>query len=659
MQFLWVVLACAGLVAGMAARAAAPPDDATRFGKRETILDISLSPDGSRVAFLTPDESGQGSTLYTRGLETDAQVTRVTKATGKPERLSRCNWVAADRLACQVYWLNPVDGRFFTITRMIAVDADGSHLTVLSTREGVNSRGVALWGGSVIDWLPDDDGNVLMTRNYLPNDKTGTRLNSAAEGVGVDKLDTRTLAVAHVEWPAVDARDYISDGRGTVRIRGMRRPVSSGMESAVTDYSYRLVGSRNWQKLGEFNDLSKEGLEPYAVDHDRNIAFGFRKMDGRKALVSIALDGSLREQVIFARPDVDVDALIRIGRRNRVVGASYATDKREPVFFDPEIAKLVASLSKALPRQPLVRVVDSSVDESKLLIFAGSDDDPGAYYVLDRKTKQLQTLFAARGDLQGQHLAKVRAVSYPAADGTMIPAYITFPPGKEDAKDLPAIVLPHGGPSARDEWGFDWLSQFYAARGYVVLQPNFRGSSGYGDAWFQQNGFRSWRVAIGDVLDAGRWLVSTGTANPGKLAVVGWSYGGYAALQSAVVDPTVFKAVVAVAPVTDLAALKFDYIGWADNRLTADFIGEGPHIREGSPAQNAAKIKVPVLLFHGTIDRNVSYAQSRLMDSKLAQAGVTHELVTFEGLDHYLDDSTARADLLRRSDSFLRSKLGL
>src|SRR4029077_14505845 len=219
----------------------------------------------------------------------------------------------------------------------------------------------------------------------------------------------------------------------------------------------------------------------------------------------------------------------------------------------------------------------------------------------------------ARSELEGVQLAKVRPITYQAADGVAVPAYLTLPPGKEDAKGLTAIVLPHGGPSARDEWGFDWLSQFYAARGFVVLQPEFRGSSGYGDAWFRQNGFRSWPVAIGDVLAAGRWLVKEGMADPKKLAIVGWSYGGYAALQSAVVDSGVFKAVVAIAPVTDLAALREERRRWSDYSLIAEVVGDRPHVREGSPAANAGKIKVPVLLFHGAMDANVDISHSRRM----------------------------------------------
>jgi len=220
-------------------------------------------------------------------------------------------------------------------------------------------------------------------------------------------------------------------------------------------------------------------------------------------------------------------------------------------------------------------------------------------------------------------------------------------------------VMPHGGPGARDEWGFDWLAQYYAARGFVVLQPNFRGSSGYGDDWYENNGFRSWSTAVGDVLDAGRWLIAQGIADPGKLAVVGWSYGGYAALQSAVTGPGVFKAVVAIAPVTDLGDLVEEWRYSTSHTLMENFVGDSATWRAASPAENADKIKVPVLLFHGALDHNVAIGQSRRMANSLQSAGVKHELVTWDDLDHQLDDSGARAEMLRKSDAFLRQALGM
>lgn len=374
------------------------------------------------------------------------------------------------------------------------------------------------------------------------------------------------------------------------------------------------------------------------------------------ALFTKALDDSGREEKVYGHSDVDVDGLVMIGRSRRVIGVSYATDRRQVVYFDPEIRNLTASLHKALPKSPQVTILDASADENKLLVFAGSDNDPGTYYLFDKTSRKLQPLMQKRPQLADRQLAKVQSVTVPVGNGASIPAYLTLPPGGA-AKGLPAIVLPHGGPAARDEWGFDWLPQFYASRGYAVLQPNFRGSEGYGDDFQLENGFRSWKTAVGDVAASGRWLLEQGIADPKTLAIVGWSYGGYAALQSAVMDRDLFKAVVAIAPVTDFALFKDQQRQWSNRRVMSDYVG--PAAAEASPAQNAARIKAPVLLVHGTLDSNVLHSASTLMEGKLRAAGGKVELLSFPGLDHQLADSAARVRMLERSDTFLRGAMGL
>ena len=252
--------------------------------------------------------------------------------------------------------------------------------------------------------------------------------------------------------------------------------------------------------------------------------------------------------------------------------------------------------------------------------------------------------------------ATVRAVAYPAAEGVQVPAYLTLPPGRTDARGLPAVVFPHGGPAARDEWGFDWIAQYFASQGYAVLQPNYRGSAGYGDAWLQRNGFQSWRISIGDITAGARWLAAQG-ADASRMAIVGWSYGGYAALQSAVVEPGLFKAVVAIAPVTDLHQAKLDARRYSDSRNVTEYIGEGPHIVEGSPLRHAAQIRAPVLLFHGDRDLNVNVIHSRRMDAALRGAGRPSELTVFRGLEHDLADSQVRVRMLERIGTFLQTNL--
>jgi len=657
---MFVRLGAALLAAScLSAPASAQADLAAKFGARETIQQISVSPDGERIVFIQPS-GDRGAVALVADLA-KGEVKPILRSSGSPERLTSCHWASNTRLICNVYFIENLDQRV-GFTRLVSVNADGSDMKQLSARTNSRSLGVAYSGGRIIDWGPEGSlGSVLMTRTFVPENQTGTHLASSSEGLGVELVDASNLRRRTIEQARLNAAEYISDGSGTVRVMGIQAARAAGYLGDTIDYSYRLPGKRDWNPLSKLRfepSGTVSGFNPYAVDRASNLLYGFDNYQGRNALFSIALDDTKKTSLVFAHPQVDVDGLVRIGRQQRVVGASYATDKRQTEFFDPELRRLREALGKALPGKPMVTFVDGTADEKKLLMFAGGDSDPGTYYVYDKASRKLEEVMPARPQLASVKLASVRPIEYPAADGTRIPGYLTVPAGS-DGKNLPAIVMPHGGPGARDEWGFDWLAQFFAARGFAVLQPNFRGSTGYGDAWFQKNGFQSWKTAIGDVNDAGRWLVQQGIAKPGKLAILGWSYGGYAALQSSVLDPDLFKAVVAIAPVTDLDALREESRNYTNFKLVDAFIGHGDHIRAGSPARNAERIKAPVLLFHGDQDMNVEIGESRLMARKLRDAGAKVELVEFTGLDHQLNDDKARATLLDRSDQFLRGALGI
>lgn len=632
---------------------------AADFGALESISQISLAPDGGKIAYV--GRIGENQVIFIADLSVGGNAKPIARIAPEDGKLSWCRWASGSRLVCQIRLLSAGSGRLLGFSRLFALDADGSNMVKLTRETNFNSRGIMQDGGYVIDWdVAGKPGQILMTRQYIPDDHIGSNIGNRETGLGVDLVDTVSLKHGRYEGPNKLAVDYLTDGHGNVRIMGTQESNGLGYSANKVQYYYRSTESKRWRTLSTvgLTDAGSGGFSPVAVDSALDVVYGFDDEKDTTALFSIALDGSNKRQLVLARSDVDIDQLVTIGRDNRVVGASYATERRTTEYFDQELKSLSTALSKALPGRPNVDIIDASEDESKLLLLAWSDTNPGMFYLFDKTTKHLDELLPVRNELTKTSLAPVKAVSFLAADGTAIPAYLTLPAGST-GKGLPTIVMPHGGPGARDEWGFDWLAQYFAARGYAVLQPNFRGSSGYGNAWYQDNGFKSWRVAVGDVNDAGRWLISSGIAAPDKLAILGWSYGGYAALQSSTLDPDLFKAVVAIAPVTDLERLRQESQDYTNFRQVDAFIGQGPHIREGSPAQNVERFKAPVLLFHGDLDQNVGVGESRLMDSRLRGAGKQVTYVEFKGLGHQLESSAARTKVLYDSDAFLRKAFGM
>jgi dipeptidyl aminopeptidase/acylaminoacyl peptidase len=646
-----------------AAPAAAPAAEQLKssgalFGVRENVANMDISPDGTKVAYIAP---GPGRTSFGYVVDlADGKPKPIIRSDGNPERLRWCAFLTSDRLICRITAVIDRAGILVGFSRLFAIDADGGNIRQLGQRDTYEDTRLRQVDAQVLDWMPGSDGSVLMLRDRIKRAEMNVAsLNSRnTDGIAVEMLDTRTLKTKVIEQPSRNASGYMTDGRGKVRMMWSveRRGETWQMGDTVTFY-YRPTESRDWKTFEAYDTRNGEGMWPLAIDATLDAAYVLQKLRGRDALYRVKLDGSLAKELVYANDRVDVDDVVRSSRGDRVIGVTFAEERRRVIYFDKEYEALARALSKAVPNLPLIDFSGASLDGKKLLIHAGSDSDPGRYLLFDRTTRTLAEVAADRPDLASVKLANVKPVSYPAADGTMIPAYLTLPPGKE-AKNLPAIVLPHGGPSARDEWGFDWLAQYLAHEGYAVLQPNYRGSAGYGDAWLRQNGFRSWKTSIGDVNDGARWLAKEGIANAGRLAVVGWSYGGYAALQSGVMEPGLFKGIVAIAPVTDLQLLKDDSRDFVNHRNVIEFIGTGPHVAEGSPLRNVQRISAPVLMVHGTRDNNVLVRHARQMDEALRGAGKKSELVIYEGLEHDLGDSNARAQMLDRIGAFLKQAVG-
>jgi dipeptidyl aminopeptidase/acylaminoacyl peptidase len=289
-----------------------------------------------------------------------------------------------------------------------------------------------------------------------------------------------------------------------------------------------------------------------------------------------------------------------------------------------------------------------------------SSTEPGTYYLFDSEKHQLTPIDYARSGLEPEQMAPVRRIEYQARDGVTIHGLLTVPRGLE-AKSLPAVLLPHGGPLAHDSLQFDWIAQFLANRGYVVLQPNFRGSSGYGIA-FERAGDRQWgRSMQDDVTDGAQWLIQQGIADATRMAIVGGSYGGYAALMGAVKTPDLFRCAVSLNGVSDLVALLTSDTGGFKDELIARHIGDPSADRDMleavSPIRQIDKIKVPVLLLHAKDDLRVDPDQSRRMLDALQKAGKPSKFVAIESGEHWLLNEAGRTQFLTALEEFLAANM--
>ena len=398
------------------------------------------------------------------------------------------------------------------------------------------------------------------------------------------------------------------------------------------------------------------------VEHPRAVGLG---RDGASVLISfpednhsvlreMAPDGSLSEPL----PDVDPDQLIFDPASDRLVGSSTLRgDDIDVVFFDIDLQRDWKAITSAYPGN-FVSLESFSADRKMFIVRVDSPAEGPAFALVNLTTGHARWLGDAYQGLKPADISPVRRVTFRAGDGLQITGYLTIPQGR-DAKKLPLVVLPHGGPAVRDEPGFDWWSQGLAARGYAVLRVNYRGSDGFG--WdFLAAGFGEWgRRMQTDLSDGVRWLATQGLIDPARVCIVGGSYGGYAALAGAALDPGVYRCAVAVAGVSDPRGfLDRDKAlegaqGAFEQRYWLRYMGPYERLGDISPASHADKVTIPILLIHGKDDTVVPYDQSVEMADALRRAGKPVDFVTLNHEDHWLSHGDTRLQMLQAVDAFL------
>jgi dipeptidyl aminopeptidase/acylaminoacyl peptidase len=569
-------------------------------------------------------------------------------------QLTWCHWATNTRLLCGLHSSSSQGGVLHPVTRLVAMDADGKNLLVLMQ----NSREVqGQLQDRIINWNPGPPDTVLIEADE------GMSASDLAAGVqvignvgthglpAVFELNVVTGSLYLRQHARDPIRHWITDKRGQVRL-------ASGSSGTSISYWTHLDSDSNWRRLTKFELFSRENhFTPLAISaEDPEHAYALGPSEGRKAVWLIDLKDRDEPSLLFSHPSVDVTQPV-IDRDSGLIGVRYDNGYPLMYYTDSRIESLMRGLQKLNPEQ-FSTIAESSRDKKIFLIRTTSDIEPPRFSVFDSDTLQVGKFGAGYSNRDTATLGAMRPISYAARDGTLIPSYLSTPPGRP-AKQLPLIVMPHGGPIARDTWGYFFLRQFLVSRGYAVLQPNFRGSSGYGDDWFFA-AHQDWGgLTYDDVVDGAQWAIQQGIAERGRICIVGWSFGGYLALLGAQRDPGLFHCAVDIAGVSDLRLLIDEGHQWmAGAEVRQKQLGtDTEKLKRDSPRLHAAEFTVPLLIVQGKRDYQVPFEQSDTLDTALTRAGKPHRFVVVPNADHQFSDVKDRATLLREIEAFLGEHL--
>jgi len=623
-----------------------PPVEA--FGRLPFGEEPMLAPDGNHFAMIQSLHGRPAVVIY----DVNAAPGAMPKIISDQEAIIvGIHWAKSDRLLMTVNMNQKAGGdtKIQSWYRTIGVDPDGKNMTVMFANS--TWRDLNYSNSEVVDYDLDDPAHVFMPL-WVPNLDDAFTLN-------IYRIDVKTGDAERFTSGRKDTNEWIMDGHGHVvaRIDQTQHPLTDHLKIMVKD---------DWNEIGAYEATGghDSGILGVTEDGAALVQMGFDDRTGIKALGRLDM-ATGKEAPLFANDKYDVEHSLHDPWTGRVIGAAFADDKMEYTYFDPAMEKLQRGLEVAFPGLS-VHAVSWNLAKDKLIVVVDGPRQPIAYYYLNRTTHEATQLASTYPDLSETDLGEMKPWPYKARDGLDIPAYLTLPPGKAP-KNLPVVIMPHGGPGARDAIGFDWMAQFFANRGYAVLQPNFRGSTGYGSK-FEEAGYGEWGLKMqDDVTDGVKKLIADGIADPKRICIVGASYGGYAALAGAAFTPDLYACAVSFAGVSDLGkflrtrASDYGSDSWMIStwtRYIGNRYGDSDKLSATSPAANAAKIKCPVLLLHGAGDTTVRIDQSEDMRDALQKAGKQVQFVKFDSDSHYMLLADTRIRVLTETEAFLKKNIG-
>lgn len=646
-------LALAATASSAQEQPAAAALTAESFTRGAAIWSATLSPDGSAVAAIQDSSHGNVVTI----IDWRTRAARIIQLARRDLKL-RLDWVAWKNDNRVIFSLTqePVmrGERVVTegSTRVYASNRDGGNLTMMFAGE-MRDRVRGYAPIFVVDLLKDDEDEILLA-TYAQHGYTIYRANVMT--------GRASSIVDYADWNTV--RMYVD---------GNAHPVFR--VDALTDNSgYRMyrrsASERDWTLAHEIRRAvtsENRSFAPIGAGPGPNQIYVAARSEGQE-FQSIYLyntaTGDLG-QPIFQYEGADAAVVWLDENDHSVVVGCGETQRWHCRGLRPDRQALLDGLRRHLPEDADVALQSVTADQRYWLVSTHAPRIPAAYYVYDQQADAISFLASTQPHLSTEALAPTRVVEYASRDGTQLWGYLTEAPG---GGQRPLVVLPHGGPEARDSYEYDFLAQFLASRGYAVFQPNFRGSEGSGRS-FAQAGYRQWgRRMQDDITDGVRHLTQAGAVDGNRVCIVGGSYGGYAALAGVTLTPDLYRCAVSIAGVSDLVEFLGDersnegrgsaaYSYWV--RVIGDPSADRDALIAASPARLAQNVRVPVLLIHGEDDNVVLFKQSERMRDALNAAGRPTQLIEIEDEGHFWGawSRANRQRLLEETDRFLAQNL--
>ncbi|MFZ1744022.1 MAG: prolyl oligopeptidase family serine peptidase [Pontixanthobacter sp.] len=596
-----------------AAEARPPVIPVAHFAQNNQLSGARLSPDGKNMV-IKVEVQGKPFIVV---IDPSTQTVITKFGVGEKVDLEWFRWAGNDRILFSVSSLGEFFGEETRFTRLYVVNFVADTAAYIGRKENV------VQGDDVI-YVADDGSYALVSMQKTPYDYPSVfRFELKDDG-----------DVSVVQRPREGVWNWYADNDGVVRLgtgwlrKRLRVHYRSGPDEDIKLIA-RLREDDEEERFWDISQIVSGSDEGYVLQEGDNGRVGIRRFNY-----------ATREVVdtFYENPDWDIDS---VTLRDGVPVAAYYTDDRDrAVWFEDGRKREYAALEKTL-KEDEVWITSRAEDGSRMLVWAGGEADPGALYIYTPGERRLDQFAEYRPSLDFTQLARPKPVTYSARDGTEIRAYQTLPRGRE-AKNLPLILLPHGGPyGVRDRLDYDDDVQLLANRGYAVLQPNYRGSDGYGKAFTELGTGQIGRAMQDDIDDAMDWAVKQGIADANRVCVVGGSYGGYAAIWAVIRNPERYRCAASWAGVTDWdSQLKYDanYFSrkggkrWRE-RVEGDGDGEF-NLDQVSPVELGKTLGRPLLLAHGKDDSNVPFSQFKKMRDASKNAPMPPELLEIADEGH-------------------------